>query len=53
MGLAGLFAILIRILVAAAIGNTLGASLTYAGIIAAVIIAWCVNYRLSLKKNFD
>jgi len=53
MGLAGLFAILIRIGVAAVLGNTLEASLAYAGIIAAVIIAWCVYYRLSMKKNFD
>jgi len=53
MGLAGLFAILLRIMVAAAMGNSLSASLVYAGLIATVIIAWCVYYRFSMKKNFD
>jgi len=53
MGLAGLLAILIRIGVAVTIGSSLAASLVYAGIIAAVIVAWCVYYRFSMKKNFD
>lgn len=53
MGLAGIFAILLRIIVAAALGNTLIASYVYAGVIAFVITAWCIHYRRSVKKNFD
>jgi len=53
MAMAGVFAILLRIVIAVAFGNTVTASFTYAGIIAVVILAWCVYYRFSMKKNFD
>jgi ABC-type cobalamin transport system permease subunit len=53
MALAGVFAIILRIVVAAALGSTLTASLIYAGIIAISIISWCVYFRFSMKKNFD
>lgn len=53
MGLCGLFAILTRILIAVIFGPSLSATITYAVIMAAVLVAWSIYYRVSMKANFE
>ena len=49
MALAGMLAILLRIIVAVAFGSSGTASIVYAGLIAILIISWCIYFRMSMK----
>jgi len=53
MALAGTFAIILRILVAAIFGSTGTAVFVYAGLIAVLMVAWCIHYRISARENFQ
>ena len=54
MALAGLFTIVLRAITLVAIqGDSMIASLVFYGLIACILVFWCLYFRLCLKASFE